>query len=101
MQKEKRRFPTGQLICSRRVNLTIQKDSTFAAFVTLSLRKHKECDWGDCCSEDAALNDAALNNGTRIFSVYNYKNEEVGDGKIWIITEADRVATTVLFPSEY
>jgi hypothetical protein len=32
----------------------------------------------------------------RIFSSY-----EVPAGKVWIITEADRVVTTVLLPEEY
>ena len=35
-------------------------------------------------------------NGSRLFSVYH------ADGtKFWIITEADRAATTVLLPEDY
>uniref|UniRef100_A0A6M3J7I9 Uncharacterized protein n=1 Tax=viral metagenome TaxID=1070528 RepID=A0A6M3J7I9_9ZZZZ len=33
----------------------------------------------------------------KLFSAY----EQDGQPKIWIITEADRSATTVLFPEEY
>ncbi|MDE6020535.1 MAG: hypothetical protein K2H01_06040 [Ruminococcus sp.] len=48
--------------------------------------------------EDKALNDAAVKNGDeRIFAAYI---DSTGR-KIWIITEWDRSATTILFPSEY
>jgi hypothetical protein len=39
----------------------------------------------------------AVREGTRVFSAY-----ELLDGtRIWIITEADRSATTILLPEEY
>ena len=47
-------------------------------------------------AEDAAANDWALANGARLVSVY-----ETTGGKVWLITEADRSATTALLPSEY
>lgn len=52
---------------------------------------------GDCCPADAAANDAALCDGDRILSVY-HTHDRV---KFWIITEADRSATTVLLPDDY
>ena len=58
--------------------------------------RHERGDWGEVCSEDAAMNDEALIVGNRVMSVY-----EVTGRKIWIITEATREYTTVLFPSEY
>ena len=60
------------------------------------LRRHAAGDWGDCTPEDAAQNDRALANGARLLSVY-----ETPGGKVWLITEADRSATTALLPSEY
>lgn len=60
------------------------------------LKRHVSGDWGDVCSDDAALNDEALKLGNRILSVYT-----VDDRVIWIITEADRSSTTILFPEEY
>jgi hypothetical protein len=42
-------------------------------------------------------NELALGKQLRLFSVY----EDNGLPKIWIITEADRSVTTVLFPEEY
>jgi hypothetical protein len=43
------------------------------------------------------MNDRALQLGERIISAYRLANDE----KIWIITEADRSATTIILPSEY
>ena len=47
-------------------------------------------------AEDKRANDRAIKEGTRLFSSY-----EVEDGKVWIITEADRSRTTLLLPDEY
>jgi len=61
------------------------------------IAKHHGGDWGDdLCDEDKELNDAALKDGSRLFSAYT-----VGNDKIWVITEADRSSTCVLLPSEY
>ena len=61
------------------------------------LSRHVHGDWGDCGTEDAAGNDQALRDGTRIFSVYRTSRGV----KIWVITEADRSSTCILLPSEY
>lgn len=64
--------------------------------------RHVRGDWGIVDAEDAALNDEALKDGSRLLSAYRLK-----DGtKIWIITEAaddngKREATTILLPEEY
>jgi hypothetical protein len=59
--------------------------------------RHLAGDWGDLEPEDCAANDRALRLGERIISAYRLGNDE----KIWIITEADRSATTILLPAEY
>lgn len=62
-----------------------------------SLDRHNSGDWGNVCEQDRNENDRSLNDGGRIFSVY-----DSADGiRFWIITEADRNVTTVLLPSEY
>jgi hypothetical protein len=54
------------------------------------------CDWGE--SLDKEMNDAAVEQGNdRILSAYR----DSGGVKFWIITEADRSATTVLLPEDY
>ncbi|MFM0434847.1 hypothetical protein PQQ84_00170 [Paraburkholderia strydomiana] len=62
------------------------------------LRRHQCGDWGVVSSQDAASNSLALINGSRVMSLY-----ELGDRRepLWIITEADRQATTLLLPAEY
>ena len=61
------------------------------------IRRHVCGDWGELDSEDKEANREALEHGLRIFSAYR-----ASDGtKIWVITEADRLATTVLLPEEY
>lgn len=60
------------------------------------LRRHAHGDWGDIPPEDAAANQASIEGSTRILSSYKVASETV-----WIITEADRSSTTLLFPSEY
>lgn len=61
------------------------------------LLKHQTGDWGELCEEDKAENEFSLKNGFRLLSAYRTK----ADVKIWIITEADRSATTLLLPDEY
>ena len=62
------------------------------------LSRHARGDWGEeLCAEDRRTNDAALKNGSRLLSAYKLKTGE----KVWIITEADRSATTVLMPEDY
>ena len=91
------RFTLGQLVFTRGVNDKVAADVQFARFVTESLRRHAKGDWGDLCQEDRKENELSLKKGFRLLSAY----ERNGLPKIWIITEADRSATTVLFPDEY
>ncbi len=96
------KFPFGQLVVTRGVNDKLAEDGVFAKFVLDSLKRHSNGDWGDLCSEDKEQNDNALSvaqdeGPIRLFSAYD--NGVLP--KIWIITEADRSVTTVLFPSEY
>lgn len=62
-----------------------------------ALRRHARCDWGEVCKEDAQANDDALKTGERLVSLYR----DSKGVKFWIITEADRSATTILIPDEY
>jgi hypothetical protein len=62
-----------------------------------ALCRHASGDWGECSKEDWEENELSLREGFRLFSVYR-----TSDGtKFWIITEADRSATTVLLPEDY
>ncbi len=61
------------------------------------LLRHKHGDWGDLCAEDARENERSLRLGNRILSSYQTRQE----AKLWVITEWDRSATTLLLPEEY
>lgn len=74
----------------------IYGDNAFAKIDEL-IARHVTGDWGDLDEEDKAQNDAAVENGRRIFSAYQVTE----DLRVWVITEADRSHTTVLLPSEY
>lgn len=61
------------------------------------LIRHGNCDWGNLTWEDKEANETALKERLRILSSYTLPDKTI----IWIITEADRSATTILFPSDY
>ena len=61
------------------------------------LNRHVQGDWGDLDKHDRRENERALIEGTRLLSSYTL----AGGTRIWIITEADRSATTLLLPEEY
>lgn len=67
------------------------------ADIQRALWRHVHGDWGDICTEDSNANKDSLKHGGRIISVYHASDSTT----FWIITEADRSATTVLLPSEY
>ncbi len=87
----------GRLLMTRGVNDLVAEDEAFAKFVMSSLTRHRRGDWGNLTDEDKQENELSLKAGYRLLSAF----ESEGLPKIWIITEADRSATTILFPDEY
>jgi len=61
------------------------------------LQRHLTGDWGEVDEHDRAENEYSLQHGFRLLSAYRLSSGE----RIWIITEANRSATTFLLPSEY
>ena len=60
------------------------------------LFRHLTGDWGDVDEFDKQQNDLAVKDGSRVLSAY-----QTPVGKLWLITECDRSATTFLLPDEY
>jgi hypothetical protein len=60
------------------------------------LARHATGDWGELCAFDHLQNEVALRDGYRVLSSY-----ETPAGTVWIVTEANRSATTILLPEEY
>lgn len=87
-------FSLGQVVSTPGALQALkQNDQTAAEFIG----RHLLGDWGHLCPEDWQANEEAVEQGLRLLSAYRLE-----DGtKIWIITEADRSATTLLLPEEY
>ena len=58
--------------------------------------RHAGGDWGDLCDDDIAANVHAIQHDLRVLSAYI-----VGGEKMYVITDWDRTATTLLMASEY
>ena len=68
------------------------------------LHRHLTGDWQEMCKPDRDANWAAVIEGeTRVFSSFDVapKDHAGKPMKIWVITEWDRSATTVLRPEDY
>ena len=61
------------------------------------LQRHVVGDWGQLDDHDRKENELGLQKGLRLLSAYRTHQGE----RIWLITEWDRSATTILLPSEY
>ena len=90
----------GQVVATRGVANLMGEDNDFAAFVQRTFLRYLRADWGELCESDRRQNDRALAQGDdRIFA--SYEQADHPEWKLWIITEWDGSATTVLFPDEY
>ena len=92
MEQKTRTFNLGRMVITPNALDRLNPEDVRAA-----VARHASCDWGDCCPEDTAENEFALDRFLRLFSVYHDR-----DGtKFWVITEAGRSRTTVLLPEDY
>lgn len=87
-------FPLGTILATPGALDLLDRAEMNAADLLL---RHQQGDWGCVPPEDADANIHAIIDGCRILSSYELLNSE----RIWIITEADRSATTLLLPEEY
>ena len=86
------KFLMGRLVATPNALNYLTQDDMLKA-----LDRHRSGDWGDVCEEDRQANERSLAEGSRLLSVYH----SVKGVKFWIITEADRSATTILLPEDY
>jgi hypothetical protein len=87
-------FPFGQVVATPRA-LALLNEVNKSPVEFLS--RHLRGDWGDLCQEDKTENEMSLKCGFRLLSNYPVTPTE----KLWIITDADRSATTLLLSEEY
>ena len=88
----KSKFPLGIVVATPGALEAMSPDDMAQA-----IRAHESGEWGEVPAEDAAANERALVDGDRLLSAYKTSRGV----RFWIITEADRSATTVLLPEEY
>ena len=65
--------------------------------ILVAIQRHQAGDWGDVDERDRQENELFLKQGLRLLSVYHASSGI----KFWLITEADRSATTILLPEDY
>lgn len=88
------RFPLGQTVATPAaldaLNEAGQHGGEFLA-------RHHAGDWGEVGDDDRRSNEQSLIDGERLLSVYTLASGV----KLWVVTEADRSATTLLLPDDY
>ncbi len=107
-------FPAGQCVATRgalqaladtfgvAVNVKPgQLNPLLSAKLFAMLQRHTSGDWGQVDPEDAQTNADAVRYGNRVLSSYDDWAGFKKAPRLWIITEADRSATTILTPDEY
>jgi hypothetical protein len=86
------KFELGRLLASAGAMKVLREDE-----MLMALSLHAAGEWGEVCEDDKQANQDALRDGTtRILSAYTFRQ-----ARVWVLTEADRSATTILLPEEY
>lgn len=95
-------FPIGRVLVTAGVNALMVQDDQFMLFVIRCLDRYMQKDFGELERVDLETNLVGLELGLRLFGSYWTEGPHMEHGdKIYIITEADRSTTTILWPSEY
>ncbi len=81
------KFPIGRTVATPGALQALAEAGQEPGFF---LSKHAMGDWGVVGKADARANELALQDGSRLLSAYRTLRGK----KLWIITEADRSATT-------
>jgi hypothetical protein len=87
-------FALGRIVATPGALAALQ-DATQDAHALLA--RHVSGDWGDLTDDDWKENNFSVTRCLRLLSAYHLSTGVT----LWIITEADRSATTLLLPSEY
>jgi hypothetical protein len=88
-------FPLGQVVSTPGAIQALMDEGYGTSDL---LCRHVSGDWGELSEGDKEENELSLKEGFRLFSSYILPKTKV---KVWVITEADRSATTLLLPDEY
>lgn len=87
------RFHLGRVKITPRAASTVADDE-----IVNALRRHQSGDWGVLDNREKKCNEHALRNGGWILSAYNVPHS--GE-RFLIITQPNRIITTVMVPNEF
>jgi len=88
------RFELGQLVATSGAIEALEESGQSAQeFIS----RHARLEQGELSDDDYKENLFSVDKYLRIFSAF----KTAQGAKLWVITEADRSATTILLPSEY
>lgn len=91
------KFPLGEVaITSAAQKILAKQDGDVVWQTAILLARHHSGDWGDLSPEEWDANEFALENGTRLMSVYGK-----GDEMVYVVTEANRSLTTIMTPQDF
>ena len=88
------RFPLGRIVATPGALGALEQAGESPGTL---LKRHVTGDWGDLTTTTTGKTSDPFEHGCRLLSAYTLSTGT----KLWIITEADRSATTLLLPSEY
>jgi hypothetical protein len=86
-------FPFGQIVMTPGAIEALEQVNVSAQSI---LQRHILGDWGDVTDSDKRANELAVEMGGTILSAYKLPRGI----EVWVLTEPDRTATTVLLPNE-
>jgi hypothetical protein len=87
-------FPLGRLMVTPGALEVLDQANIAADSI---FERHVLGDWGDMTDSDKKSNEIALQMGGRILSAYDLP----GGTTVWVTTEPDRSATTLMLPDEH
>lgn len=89
-------FSDGPVLFSAGEVLATPAAAALGVDLAAYFKRHARGDWGDVDASDKAANDLALKTGGELLSRY-----DTPAGSIYVYTEPDRSATTIMLRSEY
>ncbi len=96
-------FNSGMKVMTKGIKSLISSSPEMHDFVINCMNRHLSGEWGNLETDDIEMNNQSVEdekNGKFPDMILSCYESEDGT-EIWIITDSDRKATTVLLPEEY
>ena len=63
------KFDTGNILFTEGISHQFEASKDFGIEILMAMIRYFNCDWGELCEEDQALNDYAIENDERILGL--------------------------------